>query len=403
MSEIESQLDAVEARRKRISTELREVNDGLQTKPDNKGLKTRGASLVVALNKADSEREVLKKAWGEELLAGVERGAYLIESGDGAGTPSADLARSGIRSGIKGATVAADLAVWANDTAGAIIKTGRQVGFKALAAGSFDRPQMINTGLFAMPTNPARLLDLIIDRRSVPGNEYEYLVQTTRTDNAAAVVDSALKPTSVYTVTSIQDRVRVYAHLSEAIPNRILQDHQDIRQFLEAEMGRGVLDKLEADIVSGASGAVENVTGILNVTGVATTAWNTSIPVTLRKARTAMQVANEAPTAWVLNPAQAETLDLFTTADGEYIVDSSAFANIFGSIPVLVTNSVPAGQALLADWRMATLYVRESTRLDIDSSGADLFDKNLSKFRAEARVGFALNRPAAFNVIDLTP
>lgn len=236
---------------------------------------------------------------------------------------------------------------WAQEAAQVLTKAAEKHGVKALTSGAVDAPTMVRTGLFAMPTNPARLLDLIVGRQSVPGNEYEYLRQTVRTDNAAAVADFATKPTSIYTVASIPDRVRVYAHLSEAIPLRLFADHKDLSGFLESEMSRGVLDALEADIVSGATGG-QNVVGILETSGVGTTAYNTSVPVTLRKARTAMENAHEAPTAWVLNPTDAEGLDLLTTADGEYVVDGSGYVNVFGDIPKIVSTSVPAGTALLA-------------------------------------------------------
>ncbi|MFG2892958.1 phage major capsid protein [Streptomyces sp. NPDC048248] len=330
-----------------------------------------------------------------EELAGLGAKACGTESGDGA--RPYQLGEGVDRRGSS--SIAEGTRNWAAETAAKLARTATDRGIKALTSGQVDAPQMVRTGLFTMPTNPARLLDLIVDRIQIPGNEYEYLRQTTRTDNAAAVADNATKPTSVYTVTSIQDRARVYAHLSEAVPLRIFADHKDIEQFLATEMARGVLDRLESDIVSGAA-AQENVTGILNTAGIGITAFTTSPLITLRKARTAMEAAHEEPTAWVLHPNDAEVLDLTTTADGEFVVDSSGYANVFGTIPKVISTSVPAGTALLADWRQCSLYVREDTTLDADRSGV-LFEKNQVKLRAEGRFGWAVNRPAAFRTIDL--
>ncbi|MDI3402489.1 phage major capsid protein [Streptomyces cavernicola] len=323
-----------------------------------------------------------------------------MSSGDGARSYERESFHLG---GIKGSapSIGQGARQWAQEAAQTLTKAAEQHGVKALTSGAVDAPTMVRTGLFAMPTNPARLLDLIVDRQQIPGNEFEFLRQTVRTDNAVAVADSATKPTSIYTVTSVQDRVRVYAHLSEPTPLRLFADHKDLSGFLESEMSRGVLDKLEADIVSGAV-ASENVVGILNTAGVGTTAFLTSVPITLRKARTAMESAHEAPTAWVLNPADAEGLDLLTTADGEYLVDSTAYANIFGNIPKVVSTSVPAGTALLADWSQCRLVVRQDTTIDADGSGA-LFETNQIKLRAEGRFGFAVQRPAAFRIVDLAP
>ncbi|MFE0133803.1 phage major capsid protein [Streptomyces sp. NPDC059037] len=372
------------AKRDRIVKELKTITD-MAPGDITTGHKVRGGNLTVALAKLD-EQIAKARAFGGGT-EGVD-----IEHGDGA---------RGDKGGapVKGAsTVREGARQWANAAAGQLVKAAKERGLKAVAAGSFDAPNLVRVGTFPMPANPARLLDLLIDRQPIAGNEFEYLKQTTRTDNAAAVADSATKPTSVYTLTSISDRARVYAHLSEAIPERILQDHGDIADFLEMEMSRGVIDALEADIVSGAV-SQENVVGILNTSGVGTTAYATSIATTLRKAFTASQVAKESPTAWAINPADAESLDLLTTADGEYVIDGGAFQNIFKGLPVVVSTSVPTGKAILADWRMSRLFVRQDMVLDFDRSGT-LFTKNQIQARCEGRFGFALTRPAAFRVIN---
>lgn len=328
-------------------------------------------------------------------------------SGDGA-----QAFKTGVQGSHKARTAdsSADVADWAAHWAKRLSEAHSNAGtsgVKALttASPSVDAPGMVRTGLYTKPVNPFRLLDLVVDRRSVPGNEFEYLTQTVRTNNAAATVDNATKPTSIFTVKSVQDRARVYAHLSETVPLRILADHKDLSGFLQSEMDRGVLDALEADIVSGASGAVENVTGIVNTTGINAQAYSTSVPQTLRKALTAAQTAHVAVNAWVIHPDDAEILDLLLTADGEYVGSSAdgqfAYSNIFGDVPRLITTSVPSGTALLGDWSQCTLYVRQDVTLDVDVAGT-LFDKNQAKFRAEGRFGFAVNRPDAFWTVDLT-
>ncbi|TGA88442.1 phage major capsid protein [Streptomyces sp. MZ04] len=374
------------AKHKRILSELK----GITEKPKEEftpGLKIRAGNLTVAAARLEEQIAEARKS-GDAIEPAA------IESGDGT---RPDGHKGG--ASTKGAlTVNEGARQWAHAAASQLVKAARDHGVKAVAAGSFDAPGMMRVGMVPMPVNPARLLDLLVDRQPIAGNEFEFLRQTVRTDAAAAVVDGDTKPTSTYTVTSIQDRARIYAHLSQAIPERVLQDHADIADFLNFEMSRGVLDALEADVVSGAA-AQENVVGIVNTSGVGTTAFAVSIPNTLRKAYTASQVAKEAPTAWALNPADAENLDLLQTADGEYVIDGGAFQNIFKNLPVVVSTSVPSGKALLADWRMARLFVRQDLVLDFDRSGT-LFTKNQVIARAEGRFGFALLRPSAFRVIS---
>jgi hypothetical protein len=49
--------------------------------------------------------------------------------------------------------------------------------------------------------------------------QYAYLRQSTRTNLAAVVADGATKPTSVYSVTRIEQSLSVVAHLSEGVPH----------------------------------------------------------------------------------------------------------------------------------------------------------------------------------------
>ncbi|WEH30125.1 phage major capsid protein [Streptomyces sp. AM 3-1-1] len=311
--------------------------------------------------------------------------------------------------GTKGLTTAQYSRQWAQETAQRLTKAlgGRDAGTKALTSGSIDTVGMVRTGFYTMPVNPTRVLDLI-PARSIPSNEFEYLKQTVRTNNAAATPDSTLKPTSVFTVTSVSDRARVYAHLSQKVPLRLFADHRELEPFLTAELERGVVDALDADVVSGATGG-ENVVGILEVSGTTATAFSSTVAQTLRKALTASQVAHENPTAWVLHPEDAEELDTLLTADGSYVGSSGkgapgsfSYKNVFGDVPVVVSTSVPAGTAILGDWAQSTLYVRENTRLDVDTSGPELFPLNLAMLRSEGRFGFAVNRPSAFRVVSLS-
>jgi HK97 family phage major capsid protein len=386
-------LDDLNAKRKRVAEEIKSLTDKMQDGDHSPGLKTRIGNLTVALGRLEEQIDQARQVDGA--------------TDDGRGEPGSEPDSNGHKAAHKaarlpgeGASIADGARAWATATAAKMRETAAKYGVKALTSGQIDAPQMVRTGTFPLPTNPARLLDLLVNRMQVPGNEFEFLRQTTRTDNAAAVADSATKPTSVYTLTSIQDRARVYAHLSEPVPLRLFQDHAGLESFLSMEMSRGVLDALETDVVSGAA-ASENVVGILNTVGIGSTAFDTNAVTSLRKAYTAMQNLHEDPTAWVLNPDDAEALDLLQTADGEFIVDSSAYANIFKGLPPVVSTSVPAGTALLADWRLCTLYVRQDTTVDADMSGT-LFDTNQAKMRAEGRFGFAVNRPQAFREVALT-
>ena len=311
---------------------------------------------------------------------------------------------SGIPDGAQGGSAA-----WSQRAAQAIYAMGGED--RALTSGAIDVPNLVEPSITPM-ARPRRLIDLLVNRKSIEGNAFEYFRQTLRTNLAAPVPDNALKPTSVFTTTAVQDRARVIAHLSEPAPIRLLQDVDGLQTWLSSEMAEGVLDALERQIISG-DGTGENMTGILATAGVRAIAYATDVTTTLRKALTTMQTAGEAPNAVVLHPTDAETVDLTRWgASGGFLTGGFAHdpgngfgtsANIFGGpeIQRVVSPSVPAGSAVLADWQQVRLYVREAISVLLDMSG-DRFTHNQFLARGEGRFGIGVLRPSAFAVVDLT-
>ena len=283
---------------------------------------------------------------------------------------------------------------------------------RAVVSASIDLPTLVEADVAAIP-RPVRVVDLFSNRLAIDSNSFEFFRATARANNATVIADMADKPTSVNTITPIQDRARVIAHLSESAPQRLWDDHAALRDWLTAEMTEGVLDALEAQAISG-SGTGENMTGLLTVTGTTAVAYDTSVVKTLRSALTAAQVAGIQPSGWVMHPADAAAVDLtrWDTAggflSGGYENDSrqgvsGSSDNVFGpTIPRVVSPSIPAGTALLGDFSKLRLYVKQDIRIDIDVSGAH-FVNNTFVMRAEGRFGLGILRPASFFKIDLTP
>ena len=279
---------------------------------------------------------------------------------------------------------------------------------RAVVSGSIDIPSLVEPEIVAI-ARPTRLIDLLVNRRVATGQAIEYFRQTVRTSNADVVPDAALKPTSIYTVEGVTDHMRVLAHLSEPTPNRLWADHSNLQSWLTAEMFGGLADALEAQVIAG-DGVGENFDGILTVPGTTQVPFTVDAATTLRGAVTALQVIGEIPDAWVLNPADAGEIDLgrwgtsggFLTEGYEGGGGEPSSNNIFGSgvSQRVVSNSIPAGTAVLADWSKLALYIREDANLAIDASG-DLFTHNQFIARCEMRAVSAVLRPSAFAVVDL--
>ena len=323
----------------------------------------------------------------------------------------ADLKDEEARSGRNNPEVLADLRAssrdgWAARTHKAIRAMSGEA--RALVSGSLEVPSII-TPAATPKARPARLIDLLVNRVVLESNWYTYYRQSARTNNANVVADGATKPTSVFTLTEIEDRARVVATLTESFPIRLFQDAGFAIEFLESEAREAVLDEIEQQIISGA-GTGENMTGLTAVAGTIPVAFITDVVTTLRRGLTALQQAGENPTAWLINPVDAEALDLTKEGTGGvgFLLDgvtegNDRSANVLGptSITRVVTNSVPAGTAILGDFTKLRLAVRENMRIDVDTAG-DLFTTNSAIIRAEARVGVQHLRPSAFAICELT-
>lgn len=344
-----------------------------------------------------------------DAAAGRGGGRIRVE----AGTPPGDFGQTDEQpAGVRAANLAAAMSGetsapdWSTRAAGAIASMRR--GERAVVSGSIDVPSIVAPEVYAKP-RPTRLTDLLVTRTAVPGNAFEYFQQTVRTNLADVVADNALKPTSTFTMLGVEDRVRVMAHLTEAIPLRLLADHGALVRWLNSELSEGVLDALEREVIRG-DGTGEHLTGLLHTDGTTEVTFTTDPITTLRSALTALQVLGVQPNAWVLHPADAQAVDLTRwSTDGGYLADgfangNAASANVFGDsgIQRVISPSVPQGRAILGDWTKLGLFVREGVRIDIDAGG-ELFTKNQAILRAEARIGAGVLMPPAFAVISLGP
>ncbi|MGW7107007.1 phage major capsid protein [Streptomyces xanthophaeus] len=291
-------------------------------------------------------------------------------------------------------------------------------GYKGILAGGSVpltvplEPEPIRTGV------PALVLRQLIPTVTGP-SRFSYMRQTTRTNNAAVVARAALKPTSVFTLTRVDDRTRTIAHLSEPISRQDLRDAPMLQRFLDMEMRLGVEMALEQQIING-SGSGENMTGIANVSGSQSQAWDTDILTTTRKAKTKLETLSFADgAAYVVHPNDWETIELLADNEAQYYlggpvqtVDVSA-RRLWG-MPVVSTTAQTAGTAHLVNFRLATeLQLVEDIRFDWSENiydpdaisegvGATDFQRNMVRFRAEMDAGLKIYQPSAIVEIDLT-
>jgi HK97 family phage major capsid protein len=265
--------------------------------------------------------------------------------------------------------------------------------------------------------------DLVSVRRT-QSDTVEFVRQTTHT-NAAAVVAEATssaaptqnattgaliknagggyKPEGSWAFEVVSTTVKTIAEWVPAT-KRSLADVNQLEGLINDELRKDV-EEAEEDQVLNGDGAGENITGINNTSGTQTQAWSTDLFETVRKGITkARTVGRVNPSAVVLNPADAERIDL--TKDGNdryYFGGPQAITNrTLWGVPVVESEAQAAGTGLLGDFSKAVIWDREETTVTMTDSHEDFFVRNLVAVLAEERVAFGVTRPSAFVELDLT-
>lgn len=305
-------------------------------------------------------------------------------------------------------------------------------GFKSLVTGSSDTsagawvvPDQVGqqVGLDAFQ-RPLRLRD-VVTQGTTGSDSVEYVRVTSITNNAAPVAEATTaagptapgsagalvpaagggyKPESALAAARVTTPVRTIAHWIP-VTKRALSDAAQIRTLIDAFLRYGLEEELEDQMVQG-DGTGENFEGISHVSGVQAQAWDTNALTTLRKAKTKVRtVGRSIANAYLLNPADLETIDLLQDNEGRYYFGGPSgvgTAQMLWGIPVIETEAVPAGTAYVGDWRKAILWDREQATIQVTDSHLDFFVRNLVAILAEMRAAFGVVQPTAFVEIDLT-
>jgi HK97 family phage major capsid protein len=286
-------------------------------------------------------------------------------------------------------------------------------GDSVTSAGAFVQTDY--TGIYEpMGRRPLTVRDLVATRRT--GTDLvEFVRQTAKVTQAAPVAEanvteytgatgqvSGVKPEGAMAFEKVQTGVKTIAVWIPAT-KRSLSDAAQIRGIIDQELSADLEEELEDQLLSG-DGTGENLTGILNTANVLEQDWETDLVTTTRKAITTLRVDGRTrPTAWLLNPADWERFDLLKDGDNRYYWGGplTVGQRTLWGIPVVESEAMTEGVAVLADWRKAVLWDRERASIQVSDSHEDFFIRNMVAFLAEMRAAFGIIRPSAFCIVDL--
>jgi HK97 family phage major capsid protein len=294
-------------------------------------------------------------------------------------------------------------------------------GTDATSAGVFVTAEQ--TGILeTLGRRPLTIRNVISVRRT-GSDTVEYVRQTAHTNAAAAVpeatstgplgdgtggtataVSGGYKPEGSWAFERLTATVKTIAEWVPAT-KRALADAGQLEGLINDELRADIAEEEENQILLG-DGSGEDLTGIFNTSGIQTQAFDTDIFRTVRRALTKARIVGRVvPNAVALNPEQVEVIDLAREdgATGAYL-GAGPFAlgpRTLWGLPVIESEAIPAGRALVGDFTKAVLWDREQTTVTMTDSHADFFIRNLVAVLAEERVAFGVTRPTAFVDTDV--
>lgn len=240
----------------------------------------------------------------------------------------------------------------------------------------------------------------VLPAYNTTSNAVEYTRENVFTNNAAETAEAAQKPESVVDFELVSTPVRTIAHFIK-LSKQIMDDAPALASYVDGRMRYGVELREEQQIISG-DGVGANLSGLLDTGNysVFTAQVGESGMLSIRRAIQQVKAADYDADVVILNPADAMELDIEKASDGHFInnpnsVRSSQPATCWG-LPVVESNSMPAGQFLVGSFAMAAaLWRRQGVVVDLFEQDGDNAQKNLVTLRAEKRCALSIYRPAS--------
>lgn len=273
-----------------------------------------------------------------------------------------------------------------------------RVELKEITAADGVARSQRETDIVAMPQRRMTVRDLLTVIPTTSAS-IDYVKQTTRTNAAATVAESAAKPYSDYVWTETNVPVRVIAHLAK-VTRQALDDVVQLRGEIESEMRYGLRYTEEVQLLSGDGNAP-------NLNGLITQATAFSAPVNppgtetmldnIRLGLLQAELALYETDGIVLNPGDWALIELLKDSAGGYIFTNpqqTTQPRLWGK-PVVSTPAMTVDKFLVGGFKEQRVYDRMQPEVLISSENVDDFEKNLYTMRCEERIALAVRRPGA--------
>lgn len=421
MSVLETEIQELNSRAKRLNSEIAEAKENLdadtdQFKADGKNYSTATVDELAAFGEKgkalDSKRDelatvnaVLQQKMGEH---GAGKQDQTDRSTGGGSIAQRLLSHEAyarisedqwLGSGAIGALP--QIEVLTRDQTQARLKSG--VSLFAAATDDLTNTIAIDQRLYPpidVLRRQIRLLDLITVGATT-SNVVEYAQQQTRVSAAAETDLGVAYSEASFTFTKVDANVRDIGHWTTAYRSQIA-DAAQFQTLVENQLQEDVLQRLESQILTGAGTGV-NLRGILNFSGLQSVQRDTTNENrmdAIHRGITLVRLAFREPNAILMHPTDYQEA-VFTkgTGSGLYLYPQDvrgAPAVTMWGLPVVVSPVCTLNTSVVGYWPDATLWMRSGMYLSISDSHSDYFIKRQVAVLAELRAAFSVGRPAAF-------
>lgn len=270
--------------------------------------------------------------------------------------------------------------------------------------GALVQPQYLP--MVSLPFRPLALRDIVtvIQADSAVMN---YPKVTGYTNAAVEVAEATntstgLKPESALALALGTSVAATIPHWMP-ITRQALADAPQLRDLINQFLMNGLAQRLEDEMISG-NGTPPNMQGIHGTSGLSTQSFVTDNLTTLRKAKTKAQITPifVEPSAYLMNPVDAEGLDLATDNEARFYMGGPATSNNgrLWNLPVIISHAVPSGTVYTGDFKTAVLADLMAAQMFVFDQHSDWALRNILAILAELRAHFFLLRPAA--IIEIT-
>jgi len=237
---------------------------------------------------------------------------------------------------------------------------------------------------------------------STGSKSIDYFIQTTDTDNAAAVAEGTAPTDSAFAWTLTTDPVET---VSTWIPmtHEAISDNIGLQSTVTGMLAKR-LQKKSNNLILAGDGNTPNPTGVFIRTGFQTQAKGTDPAFdAIFKAMTKVEVTGDAICDFVtIHPTDWQNIRLTRTTDGLYILGNpadSAPLNIWG-VPVRKTTGIgSAGTAGVGDSSYAEVVEREGVTVEVSTEHSTYFTERKVAVLLYRRFAVADYRPSAFATV----